>query len=71
MQRETQLDRIATMQKDLAWEKGDQLETNPFVDDSPSVSKLSSVSMRVDSKISLQAAIAEEHKNSLERKQEK
>ena len=59
------------MQKDFAWEKGDQLESNPYVDESPSVSKLSSVSMRVDSKMSLQAAMAEEHKKSLAQNQEK
>ena len=58
------------MKKDLSWEKDDQLESNPFVDQSPSVSKLSSVSMRVDSKISLQAAMADEHKESLARNQE-
>ena len=59
------------MQKDFAWEKGDQLESNTYVDESPSVSKLTSVSMRVDSKMSLQAVVAEEHKMSLAQNQEK
>ena len=47
-------------EENFQWEKGEQLEMK--LDEDDSVSKLSSVSMRVDSKISLQEAMAAEKK---------
>ena len=54
------IERLVTEENFLGWDKNDQLMMN--LDESDSVSKLSSVSMRVDSKISLQQAMIEEQK---------